>query len=526
MDKEIKPAVALLIVLIFITPIIVRFWAGGEHALARAGVYFLQEDAHNQLSLQADRLLVTIPNNGDNEGVFDFSPFMTEPGTADLMGNIAYFANNDVLIRIGSTQYGPSSYLSLASSSDPDAERLRQSLSKNSGAPAQLLRCDLKSKRCQSFHNIQAPWRYRLYINTDHDEVYLSEGTTHKARAISAAGQPLGDIDQGLLFPKRIRPYQEGLYLVDTNHRSLHFLNKGSHFSDTGRELKFNADTDKQRQWLVDAVYFADHWWIILASNGMSNTALYRADHEGKILNKISLAAKAEPFDLLVRHNHLLVSDLHSGAVYRLNQQGELIDTIRSPAIHKYFTELAASRAYYQNIITLSHIALGLLAICGISGAIVTARRHRQANPKMGYDPTALPSYLNPLLPLYRPSTTLEPAHQLKERSMSNILISNIEIIPGKRVTQHLGLVMGSTVRAKHAGKDFMAGLKNIFGGELGGYTELLSEARQEATERMTEQAKAIGGNAVINVRYSTSSITAGASEILAYGTAVFLEDK
>jgi uncharacterized protein YbjQ (UPF0145 family) len=109
---------------------------------------------------------------------------------------------------------------------------------------------------------------------------------------------------------------------------------------------------------------------------------------------------------------------------------------------------------------------------------------------------------------------------------MTNILISNIEVIPGKRVSQHLGLVMGSTVRAKHAGKDIMAGLKNIFGGELGGYTELLSEARQEATDRMIEQARAIGGNAVINVRFSTSSITAGASEILAYGTAVVLEDK
>ncbi|MDF1692904.1 MAG: YbjQ family protein [Zhongshania sp.] len=109
---------------------------------------------------------------------------------------------------------------------------------------------------------------------------------------------------------------------------------------------------------------------------------------------------------------------------------------------------------------------------------------------------------------------------------MSNMLISNIEIIPGRKVSQHFGLVMGSTVRAKHAGKDIMAGLKNIFGGELGGYTELLSEARQEATDRMTEQAKAIGANAVINVRYSTSSITAGASEILAYGTAVFLEEK
>ncbi|MEX1665498.1 YbjQ family protein [Zhongshania arctica] len=109
---------------------------------------------------------------------------------------------------------------------------------------------------------------------------------------------------------------------------------------------------------------------------------------------------------------------------------------------------------------------------------------------------------------------------------MTDILISNIELIPGKRVTQHLGLVLGSTVRAKHAGKDIMAGLKNIFGGELAGYTELLSEARQEATDRMTEQAKAIGANAVVNVRYSTSSITAGASEILAYGTAVFLEEK
>jgi uncharacterized protein YbjQ (UPF0145 family) len=109
---------------------------------------------------------------------------------------------------------------------------------------------------------------------------------------------------------------------------------------------------------------------------------------------------------------------------------------------------------------------------------------------------------------------------------MNHMLISNIEIIPGKRVTQHLGLVLGSTVRAKHAGKDIMAGLKNIFGGELTGYTELLSEARQEATDRMTEQAKAIGANAVVNVRYSTSSITAGASEILAYGTAVFLEEK
>lgn len=104
------------------------------------------------------------------------------------------------------------------------------------------------------------------------------------------------------------------------------------------------------------------------------------------------------------------------------------------------------------------------------------------------------------------------------------MLISNIEIIPGKRISQHLGMVQGNTVRTKHVGRDFMAGLKNIFGGELVGYTELLSEAREEAVSRMLEQAKALGANAVINVRFSTSSVTAGAAELFAYGTAVILE--
>jgi len=103
------------------------------------------------------------------------------------------------------------------------------------------------------------------------------------------------------------------------------------------------------------------------------------------------------------------------------------------------------------------------------------------------------------------------------------MLISNIEVIPNMRVTQHLGLVQGSTVRAKHAGKDIMAGFKNVFGGELASYTELLQESREQAVARMTEQAEAIGANAVITVRFSTSAIAAGASEILAYGTAVVL---
>ena len=104
------------------------------------------------------------------------------------------------------------------------------------------------------------------------------------------------------------------------------------------------------------------------------------------------------------------------------------------------------------------------------------------------------------------------------------MVVTNIELVPGKRVVKHLGLVQGSTVRAKHAGKDILAGLKNIVGGELKGYTELLVEARQEAVDRMVAQARGVGANAVINVRFSTSNITSGAAEVMAYGTAVFAE--
>jgi len=107
----------------------------------------------------------------------------------------------------------------------------------------------------------------------------------------------------------------------------------------------------------------------------------------------------------------------------------------------------------------------------------------------------------------------------------SGIIVTNIESIPGKRIVEHYGLVAGNTVRAKHVGRDIMASLKNIVGGELKGYTELLSEARAEATQRMLAQATALGANAIVNVRYSTSSVAQGASELYAYGTAVLVED-
>ncbi len=107
---------------------------------------------------------------------------------------------------------------------------------------------------------------------------------------------------------------------------------------------------------------------------------------------------------------------------------------------------------------------------------------------------------------------------------MSEILLTNMETFPGHRIAQHFGLVSGSTVRAKHMGRDIAASFKNLVGGELKGYTELLSESRNEAISRMKEQAAAVGANAIMNVRFSTSSVAQGASELYVYGTAVVVE--
>ena len=104
------------------------------------------------------------------------------------------------------------------------------------------------------------------------------------------------------------------------------------------------------------------------------------------------------------------------------------------------------------------------------------------------------------------------------------MLVVTIQDIPGKRVMSTLGLVSGSTVRTRNLGRDFMAGLRNLVGGEVAEYTKLMAQAREEALRRMTEKAEAMGANAVVGLRFTTAMIMSGASEIAAYGTAVVLE--
>ena len=104
------------------------------------------------------------------------------------------------------------------------------------------------------------------------------------------------------------------------------------------------------------------------------------------------------------------------------------------------------------------------------------------------------------------------------------MLLSTTDIIVGKKITKHLGLAKGNTIRARHIGRDIVAILRHIVGGEITDYTKMMAESREQALDRMIEDAQKLGANAIVQVNFTTQMVMAGASEILAYGTAVVVE--
>lgn len=106
------------------------------------------------------------------------------------------------------------------------------------------------------------------------------------------------------------------------------------------------------------------------------------------------------------------------------------------------------------------------------------------------------------------------------------MIVATSEEVAGKRIVRTLGLARGSTIRARHVGRDIMAGLRNLVGGEVSEYTKLFAEAREQALDRMVAEARSLGANAVVGVRFSTSMVMQAAAELLAFGTAVVVEDE
>ncbi len=523
MDKEINPYLALLILSLFISLIGVRFWAGGEMAKALPGSVFLEPVPGGGISIQAGRKLYRINHLNDSPEVFDLRAFAER----EPWGNVVHVTENEILLRLAPGDTGLGTWLGSASLRDPVKDQAKEALFDSSGGYAPLMKCVLPGGDCTPYRNVQLPWRYRLALDTNTQTLYVTEATLHKVRWFNVAGELQGEIKKQLKFPKRVRVAEDGRYVVNTNGHGIQYFSGEEGDQALPSPVHLVPKTHKGAEWTVDAVQFGGNWWVINAYNGMFKSVLHRFDAQGKFVKEYSFEDASNLSDLLVWKNELFVADSRSGLIHRFDAAGKPLDGLTVLPLVRKALELKERRSYYETIIQLISGLLILFVVGGGTWAVLVARQHRKENPVFVLRHDAVPEYLAPNFQLMSPvlSAVDVPSNRPKEVIVGDILISNIEIVPGKRIVQHFGLVQGSTVRAKHAGKDIMAGFKNIFGGELKSYTELLSESRQEAIDRMSDQAKAIGANAVLNVRFSTSSIAAGASEILAYGTAVLVED-
>ena len=523
MNQNIHPLKALLIIALFVIPIIAKFSLASRQAELVVNNFYLNDDRDGSLYLQVDNQLFQL-----DPGTLTTTEIDTQTQGISNRSQLGFFSQGDALIRKGDWTTGFSDYMGMVDVTAPENVEVQTAVDELVGNPAArpsddesgVYRCVLETMNCRPFHSpvLKYPQSYKLRIHTRDDSVFITEGIAHKISHYSPAGELLSAYGTDLRYPKRLELHPDGqYYLANTNRHRIEQIStrevslKGEKFQTFDRALApiavgSEVTQSKQNTWPLAVQYFAKQWWVLNMGNGMRYGRIHRFDDNGAFLGEYTLPEFAQPADIAQFNGELLISDVYHGDIYRVNKQGQALSPWHIDAVKNILTPLNDKRetlGLIDNSLTLFLVALVLGIVTFMIWSAFKNRRNRSNS--YASEPRPSFSFLNS-----------------KDTKM---LISNIEIIPNKRVTKHLGLVQGSTVRAKHAGKDIMASFKNLFGGELSSYTELLQESREEAVARMSAQAKAIGANAVVNVRFSTSSIAAGASEILAYGTAVIMKD-
>lgn len=520
MSTEIKPRLAAIVLALFLIPLGAKFYLSGQQAQYIVGNYYLTDARDNTLLLQIDKHLIHAgPATGMSRELKPEAPGFS------ARSQIAVFSNGDTLLRLGDWDTSVGLYLNMADFSSSPESSVQQSLDEMASSRSadistqgsRLARCKLESGECLPFHSQEHKYQhnYNLRIHPRDDSVFITEGLVHKISHYTPSGELISEYSKDLRYPKRIELDADGsLYFANTNRHRIERLSTAAVIRDGVSYNTFGSAAgsiavgpevtgDSTYQFPMTVKFFANQWWVINMDNGMRRGRLFRFAQDGSFIGPWDLPHYAQPLDLLEFQGQLLISDASTGVIHRVDASGEALPDLGFAQATNVALPMHEKMQSLDRINSMMSWWITLVVI----GLIVTALRLAAKNRKKS-----------------QPGE-IRPTFSVLNSGGSQMLISNIEIIPNKRVVRHLGLVQGSTVRAKHAGKDIMAGFKNIFGGELASYTELLQESREEAVARMTEQAQAIGANAVINVRFSTSAIAAGASEILAYGTAVEMVD-
>ncbi len=368
------PGRQLLVLLVgIVLGLAVMFWSTGQVANSRVGVLFLEDDQQGSVSVQADHLVLGYDANWEQSYQINLAAL----GAESMMGNLAWFSNGDLLFRAGQEESGLKAYFSTAELLKPldievDSRRLdfdyrmteqdRQDWVNDLSAPSNLVRCSRDSFLCVPFLDQEVPWRHRLMIEEEQQRLYLTDGIRHQVLTYDFDGSALGSLPVDSKFPKRVRVMDERLFLVDTNHASIH-LQDGS---QDWQVLKPDIAKEAEHRWPLDAYYFDHHWWVLLARGQMQETQLHLFDQNMQAVRQVELPPGSEPYDLLMHDGDLLISDIGQGQLLSFTSAGAAPRIITLPALERYYPSLDRYKALMQGVQYAGGIGLALLILLRI----------------------------------------------------------------------------------------------------------------------------------------------------------------
>lgn len=373
--QDVDPKTGAIIIAILLCGLVATFWLSGEIEKQRASSYFLDHDSEGNLSIQVDHILITLDTDWQPYTAIDLRDFQAY----DVMGNVAYFSNGDIALRQGKPESGLRSYFSLAELPPSltisgrygrehqfdlmQAENVRQNWVDDLSVPSSLMRCQLPQGPCQPLISDPVPWRYRLHIDEDAERLYLTEGTHHHVSVFNLSGQPAGQLPLTLKLPKRLRQHKSNhnshsndYYIVDTNHHQIVQFSEPDSDLSIASQTTHNVKPNQQTRniWPLDALFFDGHWWVINASGGMTDANLYRFNKNWDNPERIILADNADPFDMAVHNDELLVSDIRLGVIHRFQKNSTIASLVKPDAVMSYYEFLETQKQ------KLTHIKYGV----------------------------------------------------------------------------------------------------------------------------------------------------------------------
>ena len=350
------------------------------------GSYFLEHDKQGNLSVQMDHMLMRLSPEGNVISSID----LRNLGARDVMGNVAYFNNGDFLFRAGEPESGIKSYFSL--SQLPPAmivqkrsrpveinlqpyDKLREAWVKDLEAESGFNRCNPINGTCDVLVKHNVPWRYRLFIDEEKGHIYVTEETKHQVTVMDLQGDPENKLPIKAKFPKRVRVHGDKHYVIDTNHHRVIFFTGVDFNNDSLIFENAVPENSEGRKWPIDAIYFDDHWWVINADVGMTDSHLIKFNKKWNFIERVNLPGDADPLDMIVYNGKLMVSDVRLGNLYQFSSAMSSPDIMYLEDVTAYIDYLNKRKQLFGNVKKGTWAAMGLFVFIFFAVSIAAQRR-------------------------------------------------------------------------------------------------------------------------------------------------------